>query len=63
MVLIVLLKHQIVIYLMFGYKKLTETGCYDVYLVKTNTAGIIEWEKSRMLILMGTLGVINREVE
>lgn len=48
---------------MFGYKKLTETGCYDVYLVKTNTAGIIEWEKSRMLILMGTLGVINREVE
>ncbi|MCK4311436.1 MAG: T9SS type A sorting domain-containing protein [Candidatus Cloacimonetes bacterium] len=30
--------------LMCGYQKLTQTGCYDVYLIKTDTDGIIEWE-------------------
>ncbi|MCK4695612.1 MAG: T9SS type A sorting domain-containing protein [Candidatus Cloacimonetes bacterium] len=30
--------------LMCGYKKLTQIGAYDVYLVKTDTDGLIEWE-------------------
>ena len=30
--------------LMCGYNKLTSGGYYDIFLVKTNTDGVIEWE-------------------